>query len=258
MKTFSMVDYPVPRALEVEELPAIVQEFVTGAVNARAAGFDGVELHSANGYLLDEFLKDEINQRTDAYGGSIENRCRFVIEVVQAVADAVGADRVGIRLSPFGGFLNGTDSHPYGLITYLLEELNKIGIAYVHVVEGRAAGNTDVPDDDAKTLTPFRKVWKGTFIAAGGYQRENAMAAVETGHADLVAFGRWFLANPDFVKRIAMDAPLNKYDRAAFYFMGTEEEQFQKGYTDYPFLEATEYGAENGDAVKGFKFSWEV
>ncbi|KAG7675009.1 hypothetical protein KSW81_002518 [Nannochloris sp. 'desiccata'] len=250
LKSMQPEVYPTPRALEVAELPGLVEEFVQAAKNARAAGFDGVELHSANGYLLDEFLKDEINQRTDAYGGCIENRCRFVLEVVKAVADAIDADRVGIRLSPFGGFLNATDSHPYALISYLIEEINKIGISYIHM--GRAGGNSDLPEDSAKTLTPFRKIWKGTFIAAGGYQRENAMEAIETGHADLVCFGRWHLANPDFVKRLAIEgAPLNKYNRDTFYSFAPE------GYTDYPYLEETEWGKENAEKLKAFQFAWE-
>lgn len=252
MKTFQLEDYPVPRALETHELPGIIDEFVQAAIKAREAGFDGVEIHGANGYLLDEFLKSEINHRTDEYGGSIENRARLVIEVVKAVADAIGADRVGIRLSPFGGFLNATDEHPYALITYLLEELNKIGIGYVHLVEGRAGGNSDLPNDAAKTLEPFRKVWRGTFIAAGGYQRQNAIEAIENGSADLIAFGRWALANPDFVKRLALDAPLNKYNRDTFYSFGEE------GYTDYPFLEETEWGKEHAAEIKGFKFPWQA
>lgn len=234
-----MEDYQIPRALDKKELPAIVAEFATAARNALTAGFDGVEIHGANGYLIDQFLKDEINKRNDEYGGSIENRCRFAIEVVKAVADEIGADKVGIRLSPFGGFLSATDTHPYALITYLLEELNKLDIAYVHLVEPRAGGNDDVEVTDGKTLEPFRRVWKGTFIAAGGYVPENSGNAIKSGHCDLIAFGRRFLANPDYVKRVAIGAPLNPYDRATFY---TQDEI---GYNDYPFVEDTEWGKEN-------------
>lgn len=252
LKSMQLEDYPVPRALEKDELPAIVEEFRQAAVNARAAGFDGVEIHGANGYLLDEFLKDEINHRTDEYGGSIENRCRFVLEVVKAVVDEIGAERVGIRLSPFGGFLNATDSHPYALITYLLEELNHLALAYVHFVSPRVGGNADVPEDPKKSLEPFRRVWRGTLIAAGGYDQESGMKAVETGEADLIAYGRWHLANPDFVKRMALKAPLNQYDRATFYTQAPE------GYVDYPFLEDIEWGKEHAKELQGFKFPWEA
>lgn len=251
LKTMQMENYPVPRALEIDEIPAIVEQYRAAAANARTAGFDGVEIHGANGYLIDQFLKDEINHRSDEYGGSIENRCRFALEVVRAVVDEIGADRVGIRLSPFGGFLNATDSHPYALITYLLEELNKIGIAYVHFVSPRVGGNDDVPEDPHKSLEPFRRVWRGTFIAAGGYTRDSGMKAIENGDADLIAFGRWHLANPDFVKRLILDAPLNKYDRPTFYSQAPE------GYVDYPFLEDTEWGKEHAAELSQFVFPWE-
>lgn len=247
-----MEDYIAPRPLEASELPAIVEEFRVAARNAIEAGFDGVEIHNANGYLLDSFLKDSANQRTDEYGGSIENRCRFPLMVAKAVVEEIGAERVGIRISPFGGFLDATDSHPYGLITYFLEELNKLGLAYVHLVEPRAGGNDDIPADKlaGKSLDPFRKVWNGTFIAAGGYTPENAPDAIASGHTDLIAFGRWHLANPDFVKRVALGAPLNKYDRATFYTQGEE------GYIDYPFVEDTEWGKEHAAEIAALKFPY--
>lgn len=248
LKTMQMETYPVPRALEASEIPGIVEEFRVAARNARTAGFDGVEIHGANGYLIDEFLKDEINHRQDEFGGSIENRCRFPLMIAKAVVGEIGADRVGIRLSPWGGFLNATDSDPVALISYLLEELNKLNLAYVHVVEPRAGGNRDILDvDPSKTNEPFRKIWKGAFIAAGGYSPENAPEAVATGHADLIAFGRHYLANPDFVKRLALGAPLNKYDRDTFYTQAPE------GYVDYPFVEDTAWGKANAEAVAAFK-----
>ncbi|GAB4814383.1 hypothetical protein N2152v2_001429 [Parachlorella kessleri] len=238
-KAGKMVDFPTPRALEVSEIPGVVDDYRKAARNSLTAGFSGVEIHGANGYLIDQFLKDEANHRTDEYGGSIENRCRFALEVVKAVADEVGSDKVGIRLSPFGGFQNATDSHPYGLVSYLLEELNKLDLAYVHFVEPRAGGNADIPETP-HTLEPFRKVYKGTAIAAGGYKRESGMEAIASGHSDLVAYGRWFIANPDMPKRFALGAPLNKYHRDTFYSQGNE------GYIDYPFLEDTEWGKQHG------------
>eukprot|EP00887_Chlorella_sp_A99_P005008 scaffold4.g5008.t1 len=232
LKSMQLEDYPAPRALEKEEIPGIVEEFRVAARNAIAAGFDGVEVHGANGYLIDQ---DNVNHRTDEYGGPIENRCRFALEVVRAVVEEVGADRVGLRLSPFGSFLSATDSHPYALTTYLLEELNEFNLAYVHLVEPRTGGSVDV-DPGAYSLDPFRKVYRGTVIAAGGYKRDDAATAVASGRADLVAFGRWFLANPDLPRRFQLGAPLNKYDRNTFYTQGEE------GYVDYPVLEDTEEG----------------
>ena len=240
-----MEDYPVPRALEKEELPAIVEQFRQAARNAIDAGFDGVEIHGANGYLLDQFMKDGINQRTDEYGGSIENRCRFPLEVAKAVCEEIGADRVGYRLSPFGGFLDAHDSDPYASVTYMIEELNKLGVAYVHCVEPRVKGNDDCEANPEFSLEPFRKCCKTTFIASGGYLPENGGQAVKNGDADLIAFGRWFLANPDFVLRAKVGAPLNKYDRSTFYTQGKE------GYLDYPHLHDAfpEWVKDNADLV---------
>ncbi|KAL4440482.1 hypothetical protein ABPG75_003483 [Micractinium tetrahymenae] len=231
-----MVDFPTPRALEVHEIPGIVEQYRRAARNAIDVGFSGVEIHGANGYLIDQFLKSECNHRTDEYGGSIETRCRFALEVVDAVCDEVGANRVGIRLSMFGGFQNATDEHPYALGSFLLEELNKRGLCYVHMVEPRAANQAIRETQDS--LEPFCKVWRGPMIAAGGYKRESAMHAVQSGHADLVAIGREFITNPDLPLRFCLDAPLNPYHRATFYTQGDE------GYIDYPLLRDTEYAEE--------------
>lgn len=230
LKTMQMEDYPVPRALDASEIPAIIDQYRVAAANAIAAGFDGVEIHGANGYLIDQFLKDNVNDRTDEWGGSIENRCRFALEVVKAVAGEIGANKTGLRLSPFGGFLDVSDSHPYALTTYLLEELAKLDLAYVHLVEPRTAGVDDV-DPGRRTLAPFRAVYPGTLIVAGGYNRDDGAAAIESGRADLICYGRHFLSNPDLPLRFKLGAPLNKYDRATFYTQGEE------GYLDYPFLE---------------------
>lgn len=222
--------YPVPQPLDKEGIKQTVKDFAAAARNAIAAGFDGVEIHGANGYLIDQFTKSSTNTRTDEYGGSIENRCRFALEVVDAVVAEVGAERTGLRLAPFTQFLQAVDEYPYSTFTYLVEQLNKYKLAYIHMVEARAQGNTD--DENAPgDLTPFRKVWHGPFIAAGGFKAESGAAAVESGHADLIAYGRWWIANPDLPKRFAVGAPLTPYDRNTFYAGG------EKGYTDYPFLE---------------------
>ncbi|CAK0764872.1 hypothetical protein CVIRNUC_003202 [Coccomyxa viridis] len=236
-------EYPVPRAMTTEEIARVVDEFRQAARNSLDAGFDGVEIHSANGYILDQFLKESVNKRTDQYGGSIANRCRFTLEVVDAVAAEVGGDRVGIRISPFGGFLDADDSHPYALHTYLLEELNKRDIAYVHFIEPRDPSSKGVGSPLAvhdwqhkeHNLDVFRHAYKGTFIAAGGHTRNSGIEALEKNHADLICYGRIYLANPDLVHRFAIDAPLNKYDRDTFYI----QDQVV-GYTDYPSLDEVE------------------
>ncbi|KXZ53522.1 hypothetical protein GPECTOR_7g972 [Gonium pectorale] len=223
--------YPAPRAATHEEIKQAVADYARAAKNAvEVAGFDGVEIHGANGYLIDQFIKDSINDRTDEYGGPIENRARFALEVVEAVCEAVGADRVGLRLSPFTGFLDALDSTPYATHTYLAEKLNAFGLAYLHMVEPRIVGIVE-SGNHADSLEPFRRAYQGTFIAAGGYKADSGAAAVASGHADLVAYGRWYLANPDFHKRALLHAPLNKYDRDTFYSSGME------GYLDYPTLE---------------------
>lgn len=237
--TFSADWKPValetPRALETSEIPGIVFDFKKGAENAKAAGFDGVEVHGANGYLLDQFLQDGSNQRTDKYGGSIENRARLLLEVVDAAISVFGSGRVGVRLSPYGTFNDMKDSDPVSLFTYVFEQLSKRNIAYVHVIEPRAtgAGGSDQVNAEAPSTSDlFKKHFNGVFISAGGYNAELAKEAVASGKADAVAFGRLYIANPDLAERLKADAELNKYNRATFY--GGAE----KGYTDYPFMNA--------------------
>lgn len=202
-----------------------------GKFTIKITGFDGVEIHGANGYLLDQFLKDQVNDRTDEYGGNLENRCRFPLEVIKAVADEIGADRVGIRLSPFADYNDCGDSNPEALGLYMVESLNKYGILYCHMIEPRMITQF-VEGETKRSLLPMRKAFKGSFIVSGGYTRDGGNEAIACGNADLVAFGRWFLANPDLPRRFEINAELNKYDRSTFY---TPDPVI--GYTDYPFLE---------------------
>ena len=214
----------------------LVLKFLLLFVNAACLlriGFDGVEIHGAHGYLIDQFLKDQVNDRTDKYGGSLENRCRFALEVVEAVANEIGADRVGIRLSPFADFIEAADSDPEALGLYLVESLNKYGILYCHVIEPRLQKVAEM-HVTPHSLFPLRKAFKGTFIAAGGYTREDGNKALAENRTDLVVYGRLFLANPDLPKRFELNAPLNKYIKETFY---TSDPVI--GYTDYPFLETT-------------------
>ena len=203
------------------------------AKNAKEAGFDGVEVHMANGYLLDEFLQDGSNKRTDEFGGSIKNRVKFPMQVLDAVISVFGKDRVGVRLSPYGTFNDMSDSNPVELFTYIIDQLNQRQIAFLDMIEPRATsagGGDDVNVNAPSTTQLFRKKFKGIFISAGGYTPEDAKKAVESNDVDAVAFGRIFIANPDLPKRIKTNAPLNPYNRATFY--GGNE----KGYTDYPAL----------------------
>ena len=218
------------RALAKNEITKIVEQFRDCAKNAKKAGFDGVELHGAFGYLIDQFLQDGSNQRTDEYGGSVENRARFLLEVVAAVSDVWGGDRVGIKLSPSNTFYGMVDSNPQATFTYVLEALNPIGLAYVHLME---PNQTDLKNRDViNPVTPlFRPIYQGTLITNGNYTRETANAALANGNADLVSFGRSFLANPDLPERFKLNAPLNEPDPRTFYGSGAE------GYTDYPFLD---------------------
>lgn len=232
---FKQVPYETPRALTLEELPGIVADYKRGAENAKAAGFDGVEVHGANGYLLDQFLEDSTNHRTDAYGGSIENRARLLLEVVDAAVTVWGNGRVGVRLSPFGSFGDMVDSDPETHFSYVLQQLSERGIAYAHLVEPRVgAAGAGAPIDDSKPRTShvFRKAFPGVLISAGGYTAETAEETVADGYADAIAFGRLFIANPDLPERFHAGAELNTPDRSTFYG-GTE-----KGYTDYPSLTA--------------------
>ncbi|MBD2102798.1 alkene reductase [Leptolyngbya sp. FACHB-261] len=223
-----------PRALETDEIAGIIAEFRQGAKNALTAGFDGVELHGAFGYLIDQFLQDGSNQRTDQYGGSIENRARFLLEVVEAVAEVWGANRVGIKLSPSNTFYGIADSDPQATFSYVLNALNRYNLAYVHLME---PNEQDLAT--RKVLNPvaplFRSIYKGTLITNGGYTKETGNAALASGNADLVSFGKSFIANPDLPERLATNAPLNTPNPRTFY--GTGANQAELGYTDYPFLE---------------------
>jgi N-ethylmaleimide reductase len=226
-----VVAYETPRALETDEIPAIVAAYGQAARNAQAAGFDGVEVHGANGYLIEQFLQSRTNQRTDAYGGSIENRVRFLLEVTQAVIDVYGADRVGVRLSPYGIANGSGEEEPMPLYTHAVAALNMFGLAYLHLIEPRSSGTgrADVNWQNVPSaMALFRPLWKGILIAAGGFTGETAEAAIAKGHADAIAFGRYFISNPDLPRRLAYDFPLTPYNRPTFY--GGEE----KGYTDYP------------------------
>lgn len=222
------VDIPVPHALNIVEIAEVVDEYRHGAVNAIRAGFDGVEIHGANGYLIDQFLRDGANKRTDAYGGSVENRCRFGLEVVDAVIAEIGAGRVGIRLSPVTPANDLSDSNPQAVFGYLVEQLNKRGIAFIHFIEGATGGPRDVTGFD---FAWARKTFKGAYIANNGYDRDMAIDAVESGKADAVAFGRLFIANPDLVDRLKRGAAFNMPNPQTFYTPGPA------GYVDYPVLE---------------------
>lgn len=231
-KTFvagqGFVDCSMPRALELEELPGLIADFRHAAMRALEAGFDGVELHGAHGYLLDAFLRNGTNHRTDAYGGSIENRARLLLEVTQACADAIGADRLGVRISPVSTAGDSHDSDPQPLFDHVVERLSPLGLAYVHVVEGETgAARNSLPFDYAS----LRDRFEGTWMVNNGYDRQMAIDAVASGAVDLVSFGRLFLANPDLVRRMKECALLNPLmDPATFYGGGA------RGYTDYPTL----------------------
>ena len=216
---------PVPHELTIDEIKKIVNEFRQGAANAIRAGFDGVEIHGANGYLIDQFIRDGANQRSDAYGGSIENRCKFALEVVDAVAKEIGAGRVGIRLSPVTPRNDLSDSNPQAVFGYLIQELSQRGIAFIHMIEGSTGGPRDVQGFDYAWA---RSNFKGAYIANNGYDRAMAIDAVESGRADAVAFGRLYIANPDLVERLKQNAPLNTPNPDTFYASGPE------GYIDYP------------------------
>jgi len=216
-----------PRALDLSEVPGILRDYEQAARNAKEAGFDGVEIHAANGYLLDQFMKDGANRRTDAYGGSIENRARLTIEVAEAVLKVWDKGRVGIRLSP-AKVNDAADSDPQALFGHVVERLDDLGLGYIHMIEGATQGDRNAVPVDYEGL---RRSFRGTYIANNGYDRDMASEAVASGRADLVAFGRLFIANPDLVERFRLNAPLNEPDRATFYGGDT------KGYVDYPALD---------------------
>jgi N-ethylmaleimide reductase len=223
-------DFVTPRALELDEIPGIARQFEEGARRALEAGFDGVEIHGANGYLLDQFLRDGANQRTDAYGGPVESRARLLLEVTEAVVKVWGEDRVGVRLSPLSPFNSMSDSNPEATFGYAAEELGKLGIVYLH-----AAGlpGAEVPGSPEQRMAALLKEkFGGTFMINGGFTRESGNAVLAAGLADLVSFGSLFLANPDLPERFAEGAPLNTPDRATFY--GGDH----RGYIDYPTRDA--------------------
>jgi len=228
-----MVPFEEPRALETSEIPGVVEYYRLGAENAKKAGFDGVEIHGANGYLLDQFLNDSTNRRTDNYGGSIENRARLLLEVVEAVTNVWDKNCVGVRLSPAGTFNDMEDSDPSALFGYVTKKLDETGIAYIHVIEPELS-NRDKYKVDGEVVSPtkhLKSLFGGTVITAQGYNLETANAVLESGAADLVAFGKDFLANPDLPKRLKLGAELNKQESSTFYGGGEE------GYIDYPTLE---------------------
>ncbi|MDO8459170.1 MAG: alkene reductase [Burkholderiaceae bacterium] len=219
-------DFVTPRALATEEMPSIVKQFQDAAVRAKQAGFDGIEVHGANGYLIDQFLRDGSNQRTDDYGGSVANRLRLLVEILHAVCAVWPADRVGVRLSPENTFNSMTDSDPLAHFGYFIERLGELNLAFVHVLEGDMMTKTTQLDYH-QLLGRF----DGVYIANNGYDLERAKKAVWSRAADLVAFGLPFLANPDLVTRYRNNLPLNEADQASFYGGGAD------GYTDYPVHE---------------------
>jgi N-ethylmaleimide reductase len=218
------------RALEIGEIRGIIEDYRRAAERAKVAGFDGVELHGANGYLPDQFLQNGSNKRTDAYGGSIENRSRFLLEIVAAIVSVWGGNRVGVRIGPGGTWNEMSDSDPAALFDYVAEQLNQFDLAYLHIIEPRVKGNVLVAEGHEPVAAErLRKIFNGKIVAAGGYEPDTAEEIVEKGDADLVAFGRYFLANPDLPQRIKLGLPLNDYDRNTFYTFDAH------GYTDYPF-----------------------
>jgi N-ethylmaleimide reductase len=217
------------RALETGEIAGIIEQYRAAAANAKRAGFDGVELMAANGHLIDQFLQDNSNKRTDRYGGSLENRARLLFEATEALISVWGADRVGVRLAPSGTFNGMADSDPRTLFRYVTERLNDLNLAYLHVIEPRIKGGDLIAEGVGPVAAQeLGQIFKGPIIAAGGFEPDTAEAAVSSGVASLVSFGRHFIANPDLPKRIELSLPLNRYDRSTFYGFDA------RGYTDYP------------------------
>ena len=230
-KTFDgagFVDTSLPRALETAEIPRLLADYRRAADNARKAGFDGVELHAANGYLLDQFLRDGSNHRTDAYGGPVENRARLLVEALGVLTDVWPSHRVGLRLSPFSNANGIEDSNTMATFSYAIERASTFGLAYLHMVEGQTGGSRALPPGG--DLQALRRLFKGPYMANNGYDRAMAEKALASGEADLIAFGRPFISNPDLVARLASGATLNEPNRETFYGGGAE------GYTDYPSL----------------------
>jgi N-ethylmaleimide reductase len=226
-----LTSYEMPRALETAEMSGVIEAYRLGAENALKAGFDGVEIHGANGYLIEQFLQSHTNLRTDQYGGSIENRTRFLMEVTQAVISVWGADRVGVRLSPYGVANDSGEPDPMPLYSHAIKSLDPLGLAYLHFVEPRSsgAGRAEVNHQNVPSaMVLYRPIWSGVLISAGGFTGDTADAAIAAGHADAIAFGRIFISNPDLPRRLQHGFPLTPYNRATFY--GGEA----VGYTDYP------------------------
>jgi N-ethylmaleimide reductase len=234
-RDFQQVKAEIPRALEAAEIPVIVSTFRQAALNAIEAGFDGVELQGANSHLIEQFLEDGTNTRTDHYGGSQANRARFLLEIVAEVSAAIGAERLGVRLSPFGQYGGIHDSKPRELFSFVIKELSKLQLAYLHLIEARGSemGLTDELHENAiNNAELFRPEFDGPLLSAAAYTPDSAALAIEQKHADAIAFGRLFLANPDLVERIRGNYPLNASDRSTFYGGG------EHGYTDYQTMGA--------------------
>jgi len=223
--------YETPRALETGEIAGVIESFRQGAANALKAGFDGVEIHGANGYLIEQFLQSHTNLRTDRYGGSIANRARLLLEITQAAIEVWGANRVGVRLSPYGIANGSGEADPMPLYSHVITSLDSLGLAYLHFIEPRSsgAGRAEVNHQNVPSaMALFRPIWRGVLISAGGFTGESAEAAIVAGQADAIAFGRIFISNPDLPRRLRHGFPLTPYNRATFY--GGEA----AGYTDYP------------------------
>lgn len=218
-----------PREMSIADIKHTVHEYRHAALCAKEAGFDGVEVHAANGYLIDQFLESKTNKREDQYGGSVENRMRFLCEILDEVVGIWGAEKVGIRLSPTSTFNDIGDDDVRGTFGKIIEKLNEYKLAYLHAVEKFPGVETS--DEEWTTLKELRGIWKGFYIANGDYDRESAIEAVSSGHADAIAFGRDYIANPDLYERLKVDGPLNEPDQNTFYGGGLE------GYTDYPFMD---------------------
>jgi N-ethylmaleimide reductase len=226
-----LASYETPRALETSEIAGVIESFRQAAINAREAGFDGVEIHGANGYLIEQFLQSHTNLRTDQYGGSIENRARLLMEITQAVIEVWGAERVAVRLSAYGVANDSGEPDPIPLYAHVIQALDPLGLAYLHFIEPRSsgAGRAEVNHQNVPSaMVLFRPIWNGVLISAGGFTGETAEAAIAAGHADAIAFGRIFISNPDLPRRLQHGLPLTPYNRATFY--GGEA----AGYTDYP------------------------
>ena len=229
------------RALAKSEIPGVLEEYGKAVKRAKSAGFDGVEVHAGNGYLIDQFLQDGSNKRTDEYGGSIENRARLLFEVVEAMVSAWTHDRVGVRITPSGTFNAMSDSDPEALHAHIAEGLNRFGLAYLHIIEPRMSGYLLIKEDQPPLATRrARQVFKGNIIANGGFEPDSAAAAIEQGDADAISFGRYFVSNPDLPRRIREGLPLAAYDRDTFYTFEA------KGYIDYPFYNSA---VDAGDLV---------